>query len=54
MTKIVHSCLLFSEAYGGVGIPCLHNLTPIIVLRFPEHPSVSTRYHPRSSLATRN
>ena len=54
MTRSVQSCLALSMVYACVGIPCLHNLTLIIVLRFPESDLLSTRDHPRPALYRRS
>lgn len=54
MTRVVQSCLALSMVYACVGIPCLHNQIPIIVLRFPESDLLSTRDHPRPALYRRS
>jgi hypothetical protein len=50
MTKAVYYYPLFSIGYGNVGIASGRNLSQIIMLRFPDYPSLSARRHPRVSL----
>ena len=54
MTRSVQSCLALSMVYACFGIPFLHNLPLIIVLRFPESDLLSTRDHPRPALYRRS
>jgi hypothetical protein len=53
MTNSVQYCRYLSVAYWCVGIACPRNRSQIIVLRFPEYPSVSTRDHPGQTLTYR-
>lgn len=54
MIRDVHSCLVFSEGYGGFGMAFLHKPSPMIVLRFPEDTLLSTPDRPSPSLHTRS
>jgi hypothetical protein len=42
----VHLFRVFSIGYGDVGTPVTHNLSQIIMLRFPECPPLGTRGKP--------
>lgn len=50
MTRVVHSFLASSIGYACVGIPCPHNRSQIIVLRFPEWNAMSARGYPFPTL----
>ena len=54
MTREVHIFLSLSVGYAGVGTARPRNPRQIIMLRFPESGSLSTRGHPRTALYTRS